>query len=175
MHIIRSSRELFLSFHDSMVFLIAISSRRSTGKASPKNRETAVSIMPLLCCLYCDFMMQPCFPRWLMNTRAENETVQNPPWLNCLAIPFFTNNTPGKRKPSCRHASSLFLLLALALLLQHLLDNLLLLDQERADDAVAHAVAAPRSTVCALDGLLGLGDLGVLAGSQGGNLQVNSG
>ena len=56
------------------------------------------------------------------------------------------------------------------LLLQHLLDDLLLLNQESADDAVPHAVAASRSTVCSLDCLLGLGDVGVLAGSQGRNL-----
>ena len=63
---------------------------------------------------------------------------------------------------------SLFLLLSL--LLQHLLDDLLLLDQEGADDAVLDAVGAPRATVRAADGLLGLRDLGVLAGSEGGDL-----
>lgn len=68
----------------------------------------------------------------------------------------------------------LFLALgALLLLLQHLLDDLLLLDEEGAHDAVAHAVAAPRATVGALDGLLGLGDLGVLAGSEGGDLETH--
>lgn len=67
--------------------------------------------------------------------------------------------------------SSLFLLLVLALLLQHLLDDLLLLDQESTDNTVTHAVAASRTAVCSLDGLLGLGDLGVLAGSQGGDLE----
>ena len=55
-------------------------------------------------------------------------------------------------------------------LLHDLLDDLLLLDQEGADDAVAHAVAAPRTTVGALDGLLGAGDLGVLAGAESGDL-----
>lgn len=89
--------------------------------------------------------------------------------------PTFSPATPGGNKYSSHpHASSLFLLLAGALLLQHLLDDLLLLDQERADDAVAHAVAAPRTAVCALDGLLGLGDLGVLAGTQGGDLVADS-
>lgn len=66
--------------------------------------------------------------------------------------------------------SCLFLLLALASLLQDLLDDLLLLDQEGADDAVPDAVTASRATVGALDGLLGLGDLGVLAGAEGGDL-----
>ena len=70
--------------------------------------------------------------------------------------------------PSPRTTISL-LLLAL-LLLQHLLDDLLLLDQEGAHDAVPHAVAASRTAVGALDGLLRLGDLRVLAGSEGGNL-----
>jgi len=64
----------------------------------------------------------------------------------------------------------LFLLLALLLLLQHLLDDLLLLDKEGADDAVTDAATASRATVGALDGLLGLGDLGVLAGSESGDL-----
>ena len=73
----------------------------------------------------------------------------------------------GKEK---KLSLGLFLLLALLLLLQHLLDNLLLLNQEGADDAVAHAVTAPRATVGALDGLLGAGDLGVLAGAEGGDL-----
>lgn len=69
----------------------------------------------------------------------------------------------------------LFLLLARLLLLHHLLDNLLLLDQEGADDSVTDAVAAPGTTVGALDGLLGLGDLGVLAGAESGNLDINAG
>jgi hypothetical protein len=68
----------------------------------------------------------------------------------------------------------LFLLLARLLVLQHLLDDLLLLDQEGPHDAVTNAVTASRSTVGALNGLLGLGDLGVLAGSQGGNLCLSS-
>jgi hypothetical protein len=64
----------------------------------------------------------------------------------------------------------LFLLLALLLLLQHLLDNLLLFDEESADDAVPNAVTASRAAVRALDGLLRVGDLGVLAGAESGNL-----
>ena len=64
----------------------------------------------------------------------------------------------------------LFLLLALLLLLQHLLDDLLLLDEEGTDNAVTDAATASGTTVGALDGLLGLGDLGVLAGSESGNL-----
>lgn len=68
----------------------------------------------------------------------------------------------------------LFLLATLALLLEHLLDDLLLLDQEGADNAVTHAVAASRATVGALDGLLGVADLGVLAGAQGGDLEGNA-
>ena len=52
-------------------------------------------------------------------------------------------------------------------LLEHLLDDLLLLDQESADDAVLDAAGAPRSTVRTLDGLLGAGNLGILAGTEG--------
>lgn len=66
----------------------------------------------------------------------------------------------------------LFLLLASLLLLEHLLHDLLLLDEECAHDTVADAVTASRATVGALDGLLGLGDLGVLAGAEGGDLCV---
>ena len=54
-------------------------------------------------------------------------------------------------------------------LLEDLLDDLLLLDQESTDDAVLDAAGASRSTVGALDGLLGAGDGGVLAGAEGGN------
>jgi hypothetical protein len=52
-------------------------------------------------------------------------------------------------------------------LLEDLLDDLLLLDQESTDDAVLDAAGASRSTVGALDGLLGAGNLGVLAGAEG--------
>ena len=52
-------------------------------------------------------------------------------------------------------------------LLEHLLDDLLLLDQEGTDNAVLNAAGASRSTVGALDGLLGAGNLGVLAGAEG--------
>lgn len=61
-------------------------------------------------------------------------------------------------------------LLLLLGLLHDLLDDLLLLDQEGADDAVTDAVGAAGATVGTLDGLLGAGDLGVLAGTEGGDL-----
>lgn len=111
-----------------------------------------------------------------MNTRAEIQTVPK----SILPLPCVSvfNTQAGKKRKSLllsskrplTTAACLFLRLALLLLLEHLLDNLLLLNQERADDTVTHAVAAPRATVCALDGLLGLGDLGVLAGSESGDL-----
>lgn len=52
-------------------------------------------------------------------------------------------------------------------LLEDLLDNLLLLNEEGTDDTVLNAVGASRTTVGALDGLLGAGDGGVLAGAEG--------
>lgn len=61
------------------------------------------------------------------------------------------------------------LTLLLLRLLEHLLDDLLLLDEESADDAVLDAVGASRTTVGALNGLLGAGDGGVLAGAEGGD------
>lgn len=73
-----------------------------------------------------------------------------------------------KKKVIC-----LFLLLASLLLLHDLLDNLLLLDQESADDSVADTVTASGTAVGSLDGLLGLGDLGVLAGAESGDLYGN--
>jgi hypothetical protein len=68
----------------------------------------------------------------------------------------------------------LTLLRALLLrLFEHLLHNLLLLDQECAYDAVLDAVGAPRATVGTLNGLLWAGDLCVLARSEGGDLLVS--
>ena len=58
-------------------------------------------------------------------------------------------------------------------LLEDLLDDLLLLDQEGADDAVLDAVGAAGTTVGTLDGLLGARDGSVLAGTEGGNLKRN--
>lgn len=51
-----------------------------------------------------------------------------------------------------------------------LLHNLLLLDQERTYNAVLDTVGAARTTVGTLNGLLGLGDLRVLAGTESRNL-----
>lgn len=66
---------------------------------------------------------------------------------------------------------SLFLSrLLLLCLLQHLLDDLLLLDQEGAHDAVAHAVGAAAAAVGSRHGFLGLGGGGVLTGSKGWDL-----
>lgn len=50
--------------------------------------------------------------------------------------------------------------------LKDLLYDLLLLDQERTYNAVLDTVGAARTTVSTLNGLLGLGDLGVLAGAE---------
>lgn len=80
--------------------------------------------------------------------------------------------TPLK-EPSLTN-TSLLLLGTLLGLLEHLLDDLLLLDEEGTDDTVAHAVTASGATVCSLDSLLGLGDLGVLAGAQGRDLIASS-
>lgn len=52
-----------------------------------------------------------------------------------------------------------------------LLHDLLLLDQECAHDTVLDTVCATGTTIGTLDGLLGLGDLRVLAGAKGGDLE----
>jgi hypothetical protein len=59
--------------------------------------------------------------------------------------------------------------LRLLVVLEHLLDNLLLLDEECADDAVLDTSGTSRSSVCALNGLLWLGEVGVLSGTECGN------
>ena len=59
-------------------------------------------------------------------------------------------------------------------LLEHLLDNLLFLDQERADNTVLDATGAARTTVGTADVLLGARDLRVLARAQGGDLNSSS-
>lgn len=65
--------------------------------------------------------------------------------------------------------SCLFLSLLLLLILQHSLDDLLLLNQESSDNSLLDTVGASRTTVSSLDSLLGLGDLSVLSWSQGGD------
>lgn len=70
------------------------------------------------------------------------------------------------------HSEARHLFLLVGLLLEHLLHDLLLLNEEGADDAVLDAVGAPGAAVRPADGLLGLRDLGVLAGSEGGDLYV---
>ena len=80
----------------------------------------------------------------------------------------------GKTQPlttSDSPLTSLFLASLLVLrLLEHLLDNLLLLDQESSHDTVPHAVAASRAAICALNSLLGAGGRGVLSGAEGWDL-----
>lgn len=56
-------------------------------------------------------------------------------------------------------------------LLEHLLDDLLLLDQESTDDTVLDATGAARTTVGTADVLLGARDLGVFTGAESGNLK----
>jgi hypothetical protein len=62
------------------------------------------------------------------------------------------------------------LMLLLLTLLEHLLHNLLLLDQKRPHNSILDAIRTSRSSVRALDGFLGLGDVGVFAGAEGGDL-----
>lgn len=73
----------------------------------------------------------------------------------------------GTRNSCQLHPITMHLSLLLLRLLKHLLDNLLLLDQERANDTVLDTAGASRSTVCSLNGLLWAGDVCVFAGSEG--------
>jgi hypothetical protein len=75
-------------------------------------------------------------------------------------VPVFNVRSPT---PSSRLA------LLLLGLLKHLLDDLLLLNQESANDAVLDAVGAAGAAIGTLDGLLGAADLGVLAGAESGD------
>ena len=65
-------------------------------------------------------------------------------------------------------ANGLFLglLFLFLLVLQHSLDDLLLLNQEGSDDSLLDTVGASGTTVSSLHGLVGLGHLGVLSWSQ---------
>ena len=88
---------------------------------------------------------------------------------------FVTNRVPSRLAPAspkkrCCHLKGNRLSAGLVLL-ENLLDDLLLLDQEGADNAVLDAVGAARTTVGALNGLLGARDGGVLAGTESGNLK----
>jgi len=58
----------------------------------------------------------------------------------------------------------------LGLGLDDLLDDLLFLDQESADDSVTDAVSATGTTVSTVDGLLAARDAGVLGGAESGDL-----
>lgn len=68
-------------------------------------------------------------------------------------------------------ASSSLLLLSL---LHDLLHNLLLLDQESANNTVLDTVGAARAAVCALDSLLWVRDLAVFAWAEGWDLHIMS-
>src|ERR1700731_566414 len=67
------------------------------------------------------------------------------------------------RKPFiCSHNQKRCNLFLLALGLEDLLNDLLFLNQESANNSVANAVRAARSAIGTADGLLSLGDLSVL-------------
>jgi len=55
---------------------------------------------------------------------------------------------------------------------ENLFHNLLLLNQEGADDAVLDAAGAAGTTVGTADVLLGAGDLSILAGAESGDLEA---
>lgn len=78
---------------------------------------------------------------------------------------------PDKNTETAVHLALASLLLRL---LQDLLHNLLLLDQESADNTVLDATGAARTTVGTADVLLGARDLRVLARAQGGDLNSSS-
>ena len=82
------------------------------------------------------------------------------------------DNAHEHQWPSSRYSfpNSLHCLTLLLLgLLEHLLDDLLLLDEEGTDDPVLDAVCASRATISTLDGLLGAADLCVFAGTESGD------
>ena len=63
----------------------------------------------------------------------------------------------------------LFASLLCLLVLQYSLDDLLFLNQECSHNSLLNTVSTSGSTVCSLNGLVGLGNLSVLSWSQGGD------
>lgn len=113
--------------------------------------------------LLCDGIAMLCSPLFPIEHRS-NETVN-------LAQPYLLFSPKTKDPKKADNLTCLLLgLLGLALLLEDLLDDLLLLNEESTDDTVADAVAAAGTTVGTLDSLLGLGELSVLAGAEGRDL-----
>lgn len=83
-----------------------------------------------------------------------------------FSVTFAPQKDQHRRNRRCLALASSLLLR----LLEDLLDDLLLLNQEGADNAVLDAASAARATVGTADVLLGAGDLGILAGAEGGDL-----
>lgn len=83
-----------------------------------------------------------------------------------FSVTFAPQKDQHRRNRRCLALASSLLLR----LLEDLLDDLLLLNQESADNAVLDAASAARATVGTADVLLGAGDLSILAGAESGNL-----
>ena len=113
--------------------------------------------------------ISPVFPVVQHRSRQRKETNS----LLCVLVRRDSENPAGYESNSafpslytrCATPQQRLLAALLELLLQHSLDNLLLLDQESANDAVLHAVRAAGAAVSAGDGLLALlSDLRLNAG-----------
>lgn len=85
--------------------------------------------------------------------------------MRCHQTPV-SSYDPLQANPSTNLSARLLLLS----LLHDLLDDLLLLNEESADDTVLDAVGAAGATVGTLDGLLWAGDGSVFAWAEGRNL-----
>lgn len=94
------------------------------------------------------------------------------PFESLVPINGHLHRTPiwNTRKENRNKPGLLLLALLVLGLLEHLLDDLLLLNQESSDNTVSHAVGASRAAICALHGLLGSGGGGVFSGSEGWDL-----
>lgn len=131
-------------------------------KAALREQETTDKI-PGCIVLLCYGIAMLCSPLFPIEHRS-NETVN-------LAQPYLLISPQDKDPKKADNLTCLLLgLLGLALLLEDLLDDLLLLNEESTNDTVADAVAAAGTTVGTLDSLLGLGELSVLAGAEGRDL-----
>ena len=99
-------------------------------------------------------------------------TMYLPLRLSLIYPPSPLSLPPSSSRRPPTSSSSTTTTTTLLTLLQHLLHNLLFLNQESPHDAIFDARCAAGAAVGALDCFLAAGDLAVLAGAEGGDLWI---